>query len=148
MATRAPGNLSLLPSAHSETPIASHSDSWLKCSNLTACTATPCCRQPRQNSRRKWQQSLTCGRVAGTRWMSAAPHLFDGRRLPQWAKRREVDSSRPGHQGDGLGAGPATAKIEFLCLKIPSELSWRDEYGGGGESSIIYQANCKWAYYI
>uniref|UniRef100_A0A8C7C2K9 Synuclein alpha interacting protein n=1 Tax=Neovison vison TaxID=452646 RepID=A0A8C7C2K9_NEOVI len=45
-------------------------------------SATPRCRQPRQNSRRKWQ-SLTCGRVAGTRRMSAAPHLFDGRRLPQ-----------------------------------------------------------------
>lgn len=78
---------------------------WLKFSNLTICTATSSCRQPGQNSWRKRKQSLTRGCVTGPHRMSAAPHFFDGRRLPQWAKCREVDSSRPGHQGDWLVGG-------------------------------------------
>ncbi|KAI2538584.1 SNCAIP isoform 16 [Pan troglodytes] len=46
-------------------------------------SATPSCRQSRQNSRRKWKQSITYCGVTGTRRVSTAPHFFDGRRLPQ-----------------------------------------------------------------
>uniref|UniRef100_A0A8C3VRQ7 Synuclein alpha interacting protein n=1 Tax=Catagonus wagneri TaxID=51154 RepID=A0A8C3VRQ7_9CETA len=46
-------------------------------------SAAPSCRQSRQNPRRKRKQSLTRCRVTGTLRMSAAPHFFDGRRLPQ-----------------------------------------------------------------